>query len=764
MNHPTGERGRLGRAAVALAALVAALAVPATQAGAAGTETALGRTGWTATSNTPSSTGDAPAHAVDADTGSRFSSDTAMTAGMWLQLDLGSAQSFNQLTMDSGGYPGDYAHGYQVEVSGDGTNFTTVDTETAAANPVTATFPAQHARYVRIELTTGVSPNWWSIVDLNLYTDGTTGTDPGTGTPPPPTGGALGDNVIVFDPGMAQSAIQSRLDALANQQGANEFGAQRYALLFKPGTYGTAAAPLNFSLGFYETVAGLGRNPGDVVINGSVDVYNQCTGGDQSQCYATTNFWRSLSNLTVNVAGKSGCYNGADFWAVSQAAPLRRVRVNGKLTLMDYCTGSPAWASGGFIADSQETGGGITNGSQQQYFARNTSMDSWSNGVWNQVFCGSPGAPAQSFAANSGLSGGPNPYTTLATCPVTREAPYLYLDAAGAYQVFVPDTRTDSTGPTWLNGATPGTSLPLSSFYVVQPGTGADTVNAALNAGDNLLFAPGVHRFATALNVTRADTKILGLGMATLVPTNGNTVITTADVDGVDLTGLILDAGPVRSPYLLRVGTPGSHVSHAADPSTLHDVFVRVGGATVGSVDTAVVVNSDHTLIDDAWIWRADHGAGGGSWTSDQSDTGITVNGDHVVALGLAVEHFQKTEANWLGQDGKLVFFQNENPYEVPNQASWMASSTQKGYPALAVGPAVTSFQGWGLGSYSYFSQGVDIHNSTAFQAPNAPGVHLHDLLTVFLNGSGGIDSVVNGVGAPVSPTFGGPSDVVSYP
>ena len=48
-------------------------------------------------------------------------------------------------------------------------------------------------------------------------------------------------------------------------------------------------------------------------------------------------------------------------------------------------------------------------------------MSSWGNGVWNQVFCGDPGAPAQSFAANSGLSGGPNPYTTLANCPTTQE-------------------------------------------------------------------------------------------------------------------------------------------------------------------------------------------------------------------------------------------------------------------------------------------------------------------------------------------------------
>jgi hypothetical protein len=68
------------------------------------------------------------------------------------------------------------------------------------------------------------------------------------------------------------------------------------------------------------------------------------------------------------------------------------------------------------------------------------------------------------------------------------------------------------------------------------------------------------------------------------------------------------------------------------------------------------------------------------------------------------------------------------------------------------------------MGSYSYFDQGVAIENAMAFQAPNTSGVQFHDLLTVFLNGSGGIESVINGTGAAVSTSFGGPSDVVTYP
>src|ERR1700726_2125920 len=235
----------------------------------------------------------------------------------------------------------------------------------------------------------------------------------------------FGPSVMIFDPSMPTSQIQAAVDAIANQQVDNEMGTQRYALLFMPGTYGSAASPLDFQLGYYTEVAGLGASPTDVTINGHVDVYNQCL--TPNDCIALDNFWRSLSNLTINVMGLSGCRSSADFWAVSQAAPMRRVNITGgNLTLLDYCTAGPQFASGGFISDSQT--GFIINGSQQQFLVRDSSIGGWSNGVWNQVFSGVVGAPPQSF---------PNPtYTTLATSPVSREKPFLYVDSSGRYNVF----------------------------------------------------------------------------------------------------------------------------------------------------------------------------------------------------------------------------------------------------------------------------------------------------------------------------------------
>jgi hypothetical protein len=755
------SRARLASCAfVALATglSLAPMAIQSISSPASAAETALPETGWVASTSTNSTGADVPANAIDGNLSTRYSSDAVQASGMYFQVNMGSAQTFNQIEMNSGGSSGDYARGYNVEVSTNGTTFTSVATGTGTSSPETVTFATQTAQYIRVVLTAGGTTSWWSIAEFTVYS-----ASGGGGSPPPPTGGSLGSNVIVFTPSEAQSSIQSELNTISSAQVSNQFGTQRYALLFEPGTYGSTANPLVFTVGFYTEVAGLGQNPSQTVINGAINAFNQCSG---TTCNATDNFWRSVSNLTINVTGNTGCYAGDDFWAVSQAAPMRRVQVNGTLTLMDYCTGSPDFASGGFIADSRFTGGTVTNGSQQQFMTRDSSLDGWSNSVWNQVFCGDPGAPAQSFASNSGDSGGPSSYTTLATCPVTEEEPYLYTDSSGNYNVFVPSLRTNSSGPSWsASSNTPGTSLSVNNtFYVVNSSSTVAQINAALGAGDNLLFTPGVYSYGSTINVTKPDTKIIGLGFATLIPTNGNVTMSVADVSGVNISGIIFDAGPTSSPALLQVGTQGSTVSHASDPVTIDDVVFRVGGAETGTAATSFIDNSNNSVIDNVWAWRADHGSGAGSWTSDQGNTGLIVNGSNVTAYGLAVEHYQQDEVIWNGQGGEVIFFQNENPYEVPSQSAWMSSSTQDGYPAFFVPTSVTSFQGYGMGSYSFFNQGVAIENAMAFQSPHASGVQFHDLLTVFLNGSGGIQSVINGTGAAVSPSFGGPSDVVSYP
>jgi hypothetical protein len=581
---------------------------------------------------------------------------------------------------------------------------------------------------------------------------------PALASPAVPSQPDFGPNVHIFSPGMPQSQIQAAVNTIASQQVGNQFGTQRYALLFEPGTYGSKADPLTFQVGYYTTVAGLGSSPNDVVINGAVDSFDQCSSGG---CSALVNFWRSLSNLTINFTPSPslGCHGAAEFWATSQASPVRRVNVNGLTTLFDFCTGG--FSSGGFIADSQFTGNTVINGTQQQYFVRNSNLDGWTNNVWNQVFAGDVGAPAQNFG-----SGGQ--YTTLATSPATREEPFLQVDASGNYSVFVPALQHDSAGPTWTSGPAAGTSIPIAHFFIARPSDPVSAINAALASGQNLILTPGVYDLSQPIDVTRPDTVVLGLGFPTLVPQNGTAAMQVANTPGVKLAGMMFDAGPLDSPALLQIGkNHGQDHSDPADPTLLQDAFFRIGGATPGQADTSLVVNSSHVILDDIWAWRADHGNGVG-WTHNVGDTGVLVNGDDVTAYGLFVEHYEHSEVIWNGKDGTDIFFQNEMPYDPPSQAAWMENSTTDGYPAFQITHKAAGFQGYGMGSYSFFNQGVQIFAISAVEVDDTPGVQLHDLLTIFLNatgGFGGIDHVVNDVGG--SSTIANPDtpvDVVSYP
>jgi len=573
----------------------------------------------------------------------------------------------------------------------------------------------------------------------------------------------FGPNVHIFNSSMPQSDIQATVDAIAAQQVSNQFGTQRYALLFEPGTYGSATKPLNFQIGYYTTVAGLGLSPDDVVINGSIYVRNQCFGANN--CTALVNFWRSMSNLTINVTTPGfGCYSG-EFWAVSQAAPMRRVHVNGFMTLMDYCT-PPSFASGGFIADSEFDGSVVVNGSQQQWITRNSKVDQWTNGVWNQVFSGVVGAPAQCFPSQASCGG---PYTTLAASPVTREAPFLYSDPEDHFKVFVPSLQHNTVGTSWGAGATPGSSISIDEFFVARPSDSVGTINKALRRGKNLILTPGIYQLDRTIEVTRPDTVVLGLGIPTLIPRHGGVAMNVAGARGVLLSGLLFDAGAARSPVLLQIGSrDGQNESDDGDPSALQDVFFRIGGAAPGKATASLVVNSDNVILDDIWAWRADHGNGVG-WTVNTADTGVVVNGDNVTAYGLFVEHYQKYEVIWNGDGGNVVFFQNEMPYDPPSQAAWMEAPGVDGWAAFKVSSEVERFTGYGMGSYSFFNQHVNIYAAHAFEVPDIlPPSSLHDLLTIFLdakNGSGGILHVVNDTGG--SSTIANPDvvvPVVSYP
>jgi len=595
----------------------------------------------------------------------------------------------------------------------------------------------------------------------------------------PATAPDLGANVVVFTPSTPLADIQATLDALATEQVDAEMTTARHAVLFAPGTYGTAETPLQFTMGYYTEVAGLGASPTDVVINGKVEVYNRCLSDDPASpnCLALVNFWRTLSNLTLNInaAGQDGCRSTADFWAVSQAVSMRRLNITGaNLSLMDYCTAGPQYASGGFIADSRLPF--VVSGSQQQWLIRNSEIAGWSNGVWNQVFSGVVGAPTDATFPDP-------PYTTLATTPLSREKPYLFLDASGRWNVRVPSAAAQTSGITWGAGMTAGRTVPLSDFFIADPSDSVQTINSQLAHGKNLLFTPGIYSIGKSITVKRADTVVLGLGHATLTSARGAVPLTIEDQPGIVVAGLTIDAGETMSPALMQVGTQGGHHSHHSDrrwwsngrvdPITLSDVYFRVGGPHIGRTGVALEINADDVLIDHTWVWRADHGIEGFTqgvngdtdrWNTNTARNGVVVNGDDVTATGLFVEHFQQYSTLWNGERGRVVFYQNELAYDPPTQADWTQPNGTLGWAGYAVGPRVKTHELWGAGVYVFNQNNPAIVTDMGFEVPSRPGIKLHHVLTVNLS-AGTIRHVVNTTGAQVDNTnTGTPSFLVSFP
>jgi len=546
----------------------------------------------------------------------------------------------------------------------------------------------------------------------------------------------FGPNVAIFDPGMAQATIQGQINTIFNAQQNNQFGSQRNAILFKPGTYN-----VDVPVGYYTQVLGLGALPDQVTI--ANQVHSNPVLPNNS---ALVNFWRGVENFSVTPPG------GGMLWAVSQAVPFRRMHVRNN-NLMLHLNGG--FSSGGWIADSV-IDFDVNSGSQQQWISRNTQWGSWTGHVWNMVFVGIP----------NNLPGGTwptTPNTIISPTPVSREKPFLFLNGAN-YAVFVPGLRTNTSGITWGAGQTPGTAIPIDQFYIARAGVDtAATINAALGQGKHLLLTPGIYGLNDTIRVGTPNTVVLGLGLATLRPDTGAIAMSIADVDGVKLAGVLFDAGATNSPVLLQVGPGGSAAGHAANPTSLHDVFARVGGAGAGKATVCVQINSSNVIVDHTWLWRADHGSGVG-WTVNTAQNGLVVNGANVTIYGLFVEHFQQYQVLWNGNGGKVYFYQSEIPYDPPNQGSWRSGAGVNGWASYKVADSVTSHEAWGLGIYSVFTN-PGVFLTRAVEVPRTANVRFHHLVTVNLTANGGISNVIDDQGGATAPGIvGNTPQVTDFP
>ena len=146
----------------------------------------------------------------------------------------------------------------------------------------------------------------------------------------------FGPNVYVFDANMPAEDVQKTATEIFSKMESNQFGRDRYALLFKPGEYN-----VTFNVGFYTHVAGLGQSPDDVHVNGGVNVDAKWMPNGNATC----NFWRTLENFSVTPTASKGTTR----IAVSQAAPLRRLHIKGKPTSSwTLAMEGAGWARGGF--------------------------------------------------------------------------------------------------------------------------------------------------------------------------------------------------------------------------------------------------------------------------------------------------------------------------------------------------------------------------------------------------------------------------------
>ena len=569
----------------------------------------------------------------------------------------------------------------------------------------------------------------------------------------------FGESTRVFSPSDDMGEIDAVVDRIFKQQHHRQFGPERYAFLFLPGDY---SGMKTINVGYYTQVLGLGRSPLDVKLP---NVRTPCALPNNN---ATCNFWVGIENATITDTDNNEDPYFAFQWAVSQAAPARRLLVERK-AVFDWFYG---WASGGYVGDCifKKAAGSY---SQQQYYYRNCRIDGGVYGVnWNSFIQGCDGAklmsssdsckkvlgtalPTEHAGTISTWADGGSA-TLIESSEVIREKPFLFVDQDGAFKVFVPEIRRHAKGPSW-NESDPGKGTVLDlekSFYIARADKDtAKTINAALAYGKHLLLTPGVYHVDKPLKVVRANTIVLGIGEATIVPENPEAAIVCADVDGVILAGLIFDAERASRRFVV-VGEKKSAVSHAANPTFLIDLVYRVGGTgKPGKTEACIEINSNDAVIDHTWVWRADHGEHTG-WDANTSRNGIVVNGDNVIGNGLFVEHFQEHDILWTGENGRTYFLQNEKCYDPKNQAAWMShGGTKKGWAAYKVADGVKKHYAVGLGVYDVFINTGDesVRLEDAIEVPDTPGVLIENACIVELaRGDGpivGINHIVNGQG-----------------
>lgn len=576
----------------------------------------------------------------------------------------------------------------------------------------------------------------------------------------PPTSIPFGTGVTVFDPSMSVTAINAALNAAAGNTPPNN---GRRHFYFMPGTYGNpnaappqidgvpvgtspsaaammaaanAAGIISAPMNAHTIVAGLGKSPCDVVINGALFIQNGGLSVTQ----------RRLENLTLNPIEANTPVNQMH-WASSQTAVWRRVNFLGDVQISNQQTGSQNF---GAMFMNSNIVGKLINGNQKMITATPLQPDGYGNagngmyyiqgstiggltgyGALTQ-FIGTVGGPDQNFGPGPvGQPGGD--IGNLALLPIVRESPFIqYNTVTNQFEVVVPKVMLNRRGHYF--GAA-GPVLPFSSFYVANPSDTATTLNAQLAAGKNLILNPGNYSLSEPLTITRANTVVFGLGNASVAGVAGVGSVKIADsAIGVVLAGFAVGgtapgSGPTPD-YQVQIGVNGGTGS-LLNPTTLTDI-------NVGSqATTAVVINQNYVIQNQGEVNTGTSNASAASWAIPQGSYGIVVNGHHVTLQGLYIEHFKKIHLTWNGEDGQVHYLVNEPPYTpyypTPNvtPTTWQMSDTFVGYPTIFVNKDVERFSVEGFMTAYRFNSGCRCEIEASIVTPVKPGISFRNVIGV---------------------------------
>lgn len=549
-----------------------------------------------------------------------------------------------------------------------------------------------------------------------------------------------GKDVFIMRPTDDMDSIHHAVERIHTHMFHEQFGKDKYAVFFMPGDYRQAGT---LNVPYYMHLAGLGRTPYEVKVS------NVHTPAPLPNDNGTCTFWRSLENISV-IGPETYEENETFLWAVSQAAPIRRV-YSERTVKNQWRSG---WVSGGFTADCHFMAAAGSDG-QQQWYTRNTHLEKgrgqFREGSWNFMFQGvelGTGADASTYVNNWDRGGN---VTFIPTTPVLREKPFLFIGEDGSYKVFRPALRRDAVGTSYTrDNMGKGNILDVEKeFFIASPGTTAAQINQQLERGKHILFQPGMYTLDEPIHVKKANTIVMGIGWATLIPSEKNpeSALIVDDQDGISICSLLFDAH-YSSHTLMKVD--GGRNDHAENPILLSDVFFRVGGfrSAPVHVDCALEINANHVIGDHFWIWRADHGVKESvGWEINTARNGLRVTGDDVTIYGLFNEHFQEYQTLWEGERGRTYFYQCETPYDALHQERYMSENgTRCGYAAYKVADHVNTHEASGLGIYDvYFKTDIKMENS--MEVPEKPGIRIYHACNVSISDDGprGIGFVING-------------------